>query len=217
MSRLIAFTGPMGCGKTVAAEYLVENGPGEGVVQSFADPLKKCVGDLFSFSHRQLYTLEGKNTIDDRYGVSPRLVLQRFGTEFVRTTVPTLWEILMEQKVRSTEAHYKIYVDDCRFEAESALIRRLGGTVVHITGRCLVASDHKSEAGVEVLDGDIVIDNSGTEEEFLNKILAIGAQLLERKSTVSTLSAPQSVEDYVEPATDKEEFNNYKINFIEGA
>lgn len=158
MNKLIAFTGPMGSGKTVAAEVCREQH--KGVVLSFATPMKKCLKDLFNFEHNQLYTLDGKNSVDKRYGVSPRTIMQKFGTEFIRNTVPDLWVKLMEERIWHYRRDQNVFIDDCRFEDEAALIRRLGGTIVHIRGRCACESDHKSESGLHGMSSDITIINS---------------------------------------------------------
>ena len=87
---LIGFTGPAGCGKTTAAALLknliekTDSGIRATGLASFAGPLKNCLATLFQFTDAQLCTMEGKEAVDERYGVTPRLVMQRFGTEFIR-------------------------------------------------------------------------------------------------------------------------------------
>jgi dephospho-CoA kinase len=173
---IVAFTGPKGSGKTTAAKML-----GNYEIISFAAPLKKCLRDLFNFSDTQLTTYEGKEAIDPRYGVSPRIIMQKFGTEFVRKTVPGLWESLLRAKIES-DTSKNWAVDDCRFEAEAQLIRDMGGIVVHLLGRQAgevykkrwweKLFSHKSERGVKVKARDIVIDNTcsmGELQEQLHK------------------------------------------------
>lgn len=147
----------MASGKTTCAEIL--NALLQSVeIASYATPLKICVGDLFQFTPEQLYTFEGKEAIDPRYGVSPRKVMQQFGTEFVRTTVPDLWITLMKQRISRTVADMFV-IDDVRFNDECALVRQMGGTVIHIDGRGK-KSGHSSERGVTRYTGDLAIDNT---------------------------------------------------------
>lgn len=168
--KLIGFSGPAGCGKTTAATALSKLTGGK--VLSFATPIKECLTNLFGFTSDQLYTLRGKEAIDHRYGVSPRQAMQRFGTEFVRTTVPDLWCILLREKIKGAMSN--IFVDDLRFEDEAALIRSLGGIVVHIRGRKLMRSNHKSEEGLLCYPNeDLIIDSSGSKEEFLSEVMKI--------------------------------------------
>jgi hypothetical protein len=166
--RVLAFTGPKGCGKTTAAEILVEY---SWTLCSFAEPLKKCLKDLFQFSDEQLYTLAGKEAVDIRYGVSPRRVMQVFGTEFVRNVVPDLWVILMQENLIKYTGN--ITIDDVRFEDEAALVRSFGGIVVHIVGRGTYSKDHKSEAGVQIKEGDFCLQNTGTKTELKAEISEI--------------------------------------------
>ena len=158
--NLIGFSGPMCSGKTTAANVLVKD------VKAFATPLKDCIERLFRFERDQLYTFEGKNAIDHRYGVSPRTVMQNFGTEFVRGTVPDLWLILMGQELDKTPDHQLVVIDDLRFENELQFVRDQGGVVIHIKGRRPVASDHKSEATLKKADCDYQIYNNLDLETF---------------------------------------------------
>ena len=130
---LIGFAGPMGSGKTAASEYTEFPH-----ICSFATPLKNTVQKLFDFSDHQMQTQEGKATTDQRYGLTPRFVLQKFGTEFIRKTVPGLWVRKARDTILDLEINFPgqdIVFDDIRFEDEAQMIRDLGGTVVHITHR----------------------------------------------------------------------------------
>jgi len=172
---IIAFTGPKGCGKSSAARMLKDF-----EIISFAAPMKKCLKDLFNFSDHQLTTLEGKEAIDPRYGVSPRVIMQQFGTEFVRKTVPGLWEKLMIDRING-DILKDYAIDDCRFPTEAQLVRDMGGVVVHLTGRrdgkvymrrwYEDFLGHRSERGVKVLSTDIVIDNSGSLSDLRHKLI----------------------------------------------
>lgn len=133
---------------------------------------------LFLLTEDQLYTLVGKNTVDPRWGVSPRELLQWIGTDVIRKRFPGHWVRLMEHRVRGLQDRVGktalITVDDVRFEDEAELIRKLGGVVVHIVGRKAEVedhtADHKSEQGIMFMTGDEVIDNSGTTEELQRKL-----------------------------------------------
>jgi hypothetical protein len=169
---IIAFTGVMGCGKTTAARILC------GYDLSFAKPLKEAVKILFLLTEDQLYTQAGKNTVDPRWGVTPREFLQWMGTDVIRKRFPGHWVQLMEHRIRGLHDRVGkqalITVDDIRFEDEAELIRKLGGVVVHIVGRKAEVedhtADHKSEQGIMFMTGDEVIDNSGTTEELQGKL-----------------------------------------------
>lgn len=158
---LIGFAGPMGSGKTTAANLI----PG-AVVKSFATPLKKGVAEIFGFTDHQLYTMEGKNSIDEFWGVSPREVLQYIGTDCIRKYLPGFWVRRMELELKKIRGQRIVVIDDVRFNDEANLIRKLSGAVVHIVGRRAEVPEevakHKSEKGVELMLHDVTLDNSGT-------------------------------------------------------
>ena len=94
MKRIIAICGEKRSGKDVLAEHLVSN---HGYTKiSFADPLKRVVKSLFNFSDIQVGIDEKnsigheKDTIDDRWGISPRQALQFFGTEVLQYKIQEL-------------------------------------------------------------------------------------------------------------------------------
>jgi hypothetical protein len=67
-------------GKDTAADYLEGRHPGAAKKVAFADKLKKITMDLFGLSHEQCYgSKEVKETIDPRYGKSPRQIMQEVG------------------------------------------------------------------------------------------------------------------------------------------
>jgi len=167
--RVIGFCGKAGSGKTTAARMTAVT------VRSFATPLKKCVGDLFKFSYDQLYgSLYHKEMVDERYGVSPRYVMQRFGTEFVRTTVPHLWDMLMKQELLEAEqrGYDVVAIDDVRFKSELDLIEEFGGNVVEIIRGDIKDDTHASEIGLCDYT-KIKIYNDGTIEDLKSKLLSL--------------------------------------------
>jgi hypothetical protein len=178
IKKLVGFAGPAGCGKSTAAMSYISarqaTKAGErGIVLSYATPLKRCLRDLFQFKPSQLATMEAKQTVDSRYGVTPRHLMQQFGTEFVRKVVPDLWLILMDQTLtsyRASPSSWVVCVDDVRFSDEADLIREAGGSIVHLTGRGGIDGDHESEREIPRLDKDIVADNSGSLGQLLDTL-----------------------------------------------
>lgn len=67
-----------------------------------------------------------------------------------------------------------VVVPDVRFDVEADAIRNLGGTIIHIvrpgTGLSGAASEHSSEAGIELRNGDMYLSNSGSIEELHHKV-----------------------------------------------
>lgn len=84
--KIIGILGPAGSGKTTVANYLTEKYGAKKY--SFAEPLKEIARHTLGFTDDQLYGSQSqKETIDPRYGFSPRWFLQRLGTEGVRNVM----------------------------------------------------------------------------------------------------------------------------------
>jgi adenylate kinase family enzyme len=117
MTKIIGILGPAGSGKSTAATYLVEK---YGACRySFAHPLKKIVRQAFDLTKDQVWGSQRiKETVDPRYGVSPRWLLQRIGTEGIRNTLGSdfWWELCMQQ-ILADEPRIAV-IDDFRFENE---------------------------------------------------------------------------------------------------
>jgi energy-coupling factor transporter ATP-binding protein EcfA2 len=173
MSYILGFTGKMGSGKTTAANMT------GGLVLSYASPLKEVVLQLFDLEWDQLHTQEGKETVDERWEMSPRRILQIFGTDLVRKHFPDLWTYHMEKRIKGTKQggvyHQYICVDDVRFENEAALIRNLGGTIIHILGRSKSGEgeDHISEQKIERKYGDLLLINDKGFDELEDQVSKI--------------------------------------------
>lgn len=180
---IIAFTGPAGCGKSTAAEYLRNKG---WVETGFAWPLKTLVGELFQFSQEQLYgPSEMRNAPDPRYPradgtcLSPREALQVFGTEAGRKCYPEIWVEACKRSIDHMVACDKqVVLADLRFDNEAEMVRKAGGVVVRLTRQTSLdemRAAHISEAGVSPHLIDHTIVNTGTKQalyDLIDRVLA---------------------------------------------
>lgn len=174
---VIGIAGPKGSGKTTLARYVRLEFLKSKVykdskveISPFAKPLKDFLKDFFDLSTEQLTVYEAKEAVDPRYGVSPRVLMQEFGTGFVRKLIPGFWVQKMNENIKSSDADI-IIIDDIRFEDEAQLVRDYNGLVVHITGRSakpkstlswlkqLLTPTHPSEQPVNILFDDEEFDN----------------------------------------------------------
>ena len=80
MGKLIGILGRKRSGKDTAGNYVVENYGYDRY--AFADPIKDILKTMFDFSDEQLNN--NKEKIDKRWNVSPRTILQKFGTDICR-------------------------------------------------------------------------------------------------------------------------------------
>ena len=168
MRSIVAFTGKAGCGKSTAADVLVEMG---WTRVKFASPLKDMCRAL-GLTEEQIEGADKERVIND-LGVTPRWIMQTLGTDWGRKLIhPDLWVAMA--KTRIEQATGNVVVDDCRFENEAQVIRDLGGQVVGITRADLAdTGSHESEKGV-ASDWNIANDFS-TSEEWKKAVLHVFA------------------------------------------
>ena len=165
LPRIIGLAGYAGAGKTLAADILRAKYRYRRL--SFAGALKAAVKQIYDLSNEQLYGGD-KDRVDERYNITPRVILQRFGTEVCREIYPDTWVDALERQLKldpQNEDAYWYVIDDVRFPNEVEAIRRWGGVVWKIVGREGegVEGSHISE---QPLDTGVVIENIGTEAEL---------------------------------------------------
>jgi ABC-type dipeptide/oligopeptide/nickel transport system ATPase subunit len=133
---IVGICGLIGSGKGTVADILVNKHDFQKV--SFADSLKDAVSAVFGWPR---YMLEGdtessrefREQVDEWWadklqmpGLTPRLVLQKWGTEVCRDSWhQDIWILSLERKL--SNGNYVI--PDTRFPNEIEMIQRLGGEV----------------------------------------------------------------------------------------
>lgn len=151
---IIGIAGPARAGKDTIADYLLENLP-DHVRASFADPMKAMVQTGLKLTDEQLYG-DLKETIDPRYGVTPRFIMQSIGTDWGRRMInPDIWVYAMAETI----IPYTV-IPDTRFENEAKFIRE-NGYLIHVTSNreTIAESNHESEAGIMPRAGDFMVTN----------------------------------------------------------
>jgi hypothetical protein len=125
-----------GVGKGVAASYLCEHG---FVKLAFADPLKEGARAVFGLSKQQCTDPVLKETVDPFWGVTPRFILQRFGTECLRKGfADDIWIRALKRQIDNMRnggfaERGDFVIDDCRFLNEVAAVKSWGGFCVKIS------------------------------------------------------------------------------------
>ena len=140
---------------------------------AFADPLKKGCQQFFDLSNEQVWGND-KEVIDERWGVSPRQLLQIMGSEisqfeigkllpeFEKKIGRSLWVKLFENYYINNKSK-DIYVSDCRFKHEAEIIQSLGGQIWRVTRPNTSYSDsHISENELNNFKVDQIINNNST-------------------------------------------------------
>lgn len=180
---IVAFTGKKQSGKTTACAYALRK-LNNAIIYSFAKPLKAGVAAFFGFTDEQTDG-EQKDIIDERYSVTPRTVLQIFGTEIMQEkiydVIPELdipkrkfWcERFRQEYKRLTKFGVKHFlIDDLRFPHEAETIKELGGIIVRINRTDLEESEdnHASEQEMDEIEQDFTVVTDGDLFKFKKKI-----------------------------------------------
>lgn len=133
--------------------------------------------------NRSIQNQEGKTA------VTPRLLLQWWGTEYRRAQDPDYWTKVWGRKVEGLDPErLNLLVDDVRFSNELKVIREHGGLLVKIERPGFNgANNHSSENSLDHVRGwDAVIVNDGSLADFLNRVedtfTQLCGRLLEKKT-----------------------------------
>ena len=141
MRKVIAVCGIKGNGKDTVADYIIKQYP-NWEKDSFAGTLKDAVSAIFGWDRKMLAgeTPEdrAKREEKDKYwseklgfDVTPRNILQIFGTECVRNHFhKNIWVDSLERKVKNSKNN--IIITDCRFKNEIDMLRNIGATVIRV-------------------------------------------------------------------------------------
>lgn len=152
--RLIGIAGKEGFGKSTAAKILAKSLGSKVIIRPMAKPLKEIVKILFCLQDNQVYgTQKEKNEIVPRFGLTPRQMLQKTGTELFREAFASVfpdigedvWLVNFETEYLQNQS-VTFIVDDVRFPNEVEMIHRLGGFIIFIECPDITStSSHKSE------------------------------------------------------------------------
>jgi ribosomal protein S16 len=188
---LIGFCGNKRVGKDTSASILMEKH--NFVKYAFADALKEACKTIFLFSEEQINGNK-KEVKDKRWGISPRKVFQRFGTEIFRNSLGEFFPELKEfqndfwvyrfklwyEKMKKKNPNVNIVITDVRFPNEAKVIKDLGGYIVKITrpSRKKTNDIHISEQHIKTIRSDYEIYNNNTIKRCQEKVLTIYDSIL---------------------------------------
>lgn len=170
MTRLFGLTGAAGCGKDTIAERMMIHG---FVPTAFADPLRSAASEVFGLDYRYFTDRVLKDAVNPYWGMTPRQMLQKMGTEAMRDTFgPDVWIrrwALTYTEIRDVAS---CVVSDVRFENEAEMVRDCGGVVIHVQrpGLDPVEGNHASARGIKFYEGDLVLANDRDIKALFEKV-----------------------------------------------
>ena len=160
---IIGVAGTAGSGKDARARVLVAGNDFER--RALADALRTGARAMFGLSHGQVHG-QDKERVDGRWGLSPRQILQRLGTEAMRREFGD--DVWIRDLFGHIDARPEIgnwVVPDVRFPNEARAIKAQGGEVWLIKRPDVVEVGVRGHASEKALDDyrdwDNVVDNDG--------------------------------------------------------
>lgn len=175
--RTIVLCGVKRSGKDTCAEFISGRFGHRHV--KFASLLKDACGTLFGLSEQQV---EGpaKDETDTRWGVTPRRIMQFFGTELMQfelqRLLPSIGRCFWARQLLEKHTGERIVISDMRFqhEAQAVLLADPAALVIRVQRSAAPHDDaHISELEVNDITCHAMLQNDGSIEELHAKLLDV--------------------------------------------
>ena len=197
---IIGICGFQSAGKDTLAEYLINN---YGFVKlSYAGALKDIISIIFGWDRVKLEGIskedrEWREHIDEWWAtqlgmpqLTPRYVLQYFGTDLFRTYWhKDIWVKVVENQLTK---YKNIVITDCRFPNEIDLIKKYNGHIIHIYRKELPIWFEKYKNGEDVEEIKKLIETYGQTHKMIFELVTDGKKL---KYDFDTKSVKEKVLD----------------------
>lgn len=170
---LIGLIGYKQSGKDTFADYLVCHHNFKK--EAFAEPVKEVCRIMFHLKYEQMNDPILKETIDERWGISPRQMMQKVGTDTIRHAWgDDFWIKNMGMRVGNHNDN-SIVVSDVRFPNEAQWVKDNGGVLIRIMDSREHSDTHSSETLQASIKEDFLIFNKkdGIEKfhQQINKLI----------------------------------------------
>lgn len=179
--RIIGLCGCKRAGKDTVAEYLVSKNPTQMRHVKISTVLKDTMRQLFNLRPEQLEGSE-KEEMDPRYGVSPRKLMQFFGTEIMQIELQKImphvgrsfWirQFLERELPRNvldaTQEAKTLIISDLRFMHEYNELRHVdpNALFIRIERSDAQPDGHVSEHAYKAIPVEKVLRNNGTKQDL---------------------------------------------------
>jgi len=194
---IIGIVGKKGVGKDTTADILVNLYDKDentiAIKMSFADPLKQGIAAFFGWKIGDLNNEYKKEEVDNYWGVSPRKVMQWFGTEVFRKKINELlpevkneefWtkkmDLAIGEKIKNFDEEFVnpkiiVIISDVRFPNEVQYLRSFKkNSVIKVVRQSTSnnVDNHASEKSVDdIKDCDLIVGNNFSTLELFTKYI----------------------------------------------
>ena len=170
---LIGLIGLKQSGKDTIADYLVNEYFFEKL--AFADPLKRVCKELFDLEESYFSDPSMKEAVVERWGISPRTMMQRVGTDIVRTHFGNdFWIRHMECRLKKLPPSTRVVISDVRFVSEAMFVKSHGGVLMRLKRQSSESdasdNDHISEMEQLIIQEDTTVFNFGTKDDLYQQL-----------------------------------------------
>lgn len=165
---ILGVTGPAGAGKDTVGLWFEKHYNFRRYAMAYALKAGMAAMGFPEPTDRAL-----KEQIIPGFGFTWREAAQKLGTEWGRGLDPDIWLKIAEREI--SRHNDSVIITDIRFENEASMIRKFGGTVLHVYGRKAALdapnAQHASEAGVMFYPtADFMLVNDGSMEELFQQL-----------------------------------------------
>lgn len=160
---LIGLHGKRNVGKDTVAGMIKEHMLLPVQLIAFADRLKVLCSATFNMPIEQFYDQTLKESVQTRYG-TPRMIMiemadmlrEKYGSHF-------FVDIVRDQIKSMADSAKTVVVTDIRTEYEAAMVRGMGGHIIHVLRETnMPVIDHESERGIVRKFEDLTLRNHGS-------------------------------------------------------
>ena len=173
---IVGVTGKKGHGKDTVGLFLQEQGFKR---TAFAQNLKIAAMQIFQLAPQQVFgPISIKEAEDPRWGMTPREIMQKLGTEVGRNIHPDVW-VKGTMLALEKENARNVVITDVRFLNEANAVKEAGGIILRVIRPGFGTDEHNEHASETEMDGieaDYEVLNDGPRLALKEKVVALGLQ-----------------------------------------
>lgn len=141
---------------------------------SFAFKLKEIASSLIGVKYWDFENQTFKKEVDPLTGLTNREILQKIGTSFRELFGEDIWIKALFKHLECIGFDKNYIITDVRYKNEAKAIKEKGGILIRVNRNTDSNDTHQSEVDLDDYDKfDFIIDNNGSVEELIKKVIEI--------------------------------------------